>query len=583
MATYGPYLRYVNIDQGQDATFWTGSAMLVAPMTTPAPVMTISSESSQSRTIEASKIAATSSHNFYRFPIRLPMKEEPQCFSYGFPDIQTGYTFHIPALDDPYWRCSFTSCNGFTDDVSGETRKQMGGVRPLWDDMLRKHAQMPYYVMLGGGDQIYCDDVWKLESLREWLKIKGKDNRKDAEWTEKMDEEVDSFYFNHYCNHFSSDGIREAYAKIPQVNVCDDHDCFDGFGSFPEYLEQSNVFQNLRRIGYKYFLLFQHQTSVDADRTGMFIEGTKSYSVISHLGKSMSALMLDTRNQRTREHIILQDEWDATFSALEKIPRSTRHLLVVTGVPIIYPRLEQVESLLSFVGNAKKATNKGFNVVTKGFGKGVGVVSKRAEASIQRGSEKVKLKMGKSGMMSKVLNDFGEVSLDDDLIDHWTNKHHEQERSDAIARFQKLSADHNMRITFIAGDVHCATVGRLFNPKNEKDQHLMYQVVSSAVVNAPPPTMVLKKVHKSCAKGNAKPKKYGDSLVETHEEMIELFKTDVDGKSAPAARKKLMGRRNWCSIQVGHDVDDELEFTLMIENEDWQKDTVPYGIKVPPM
>lgn len=465
-------------------------------------------------------------------------------------------------------------------------------MRPLWDDMLRRHRHNPYHVMLGGGDQIYCDDVWKLPSLREWLAVKGKENRRDAEWTDTMDGEVDKFYFNHYCRHFAEDGIREAFAKIPQVNVCDNHDVFDGFGSYPEYLEKSNVFQNLRRIGYKYFLLFQHQTSAESDRTGMFIENSSSYSVISSLGTRMSVLMLDTRHQRSREHVVLDEEWDVTFAALEKLPPSVRHLLVVTGVPIIYPRLASVESALQITGKLKKKTNKGYNIVTKGVGKGVGMVlGDKVQEKFENITNKVKLKMGKSGMMSKVLNDFGEVSLDDDLIDHWTNGHHEKERADAIARFQKLSREGNLRVTFLAGDVHCGTVGRLFNPERETDHRLMYQVVSSAVVNAPPPDIVLKKVHGSCAKGNAKPTKYGDDGVDTHEEMIELFATDVDGESAPGPGKKLMGRRNWCSIRRasaggGGDADaeddeDKLDFCLMVENENWRDPSVPYGVRVP--
>ena len=31
------------------------------------------------------------------------------------------------------------------------------GYDPLWVDMLAKHAEQPFHLLVGGGDQLYCD------------------------------------------------------------------------------------------------------------------------------------------------------------------------------------------------------------------------------------------------------------------------------------------------------------------------------------------------------------------------------------------------------------------------------------------
>jgi hypothetical protein len=31
------------------------------------------------------------------------------------------------------------------------------GYDPVWVDLLAKHAQQPFHLLIGGGDQLYCD------------------------------------------------------------------------------------------------------------------------------------------------------------------------------------------------------------------------------------------------------------------------------------------------------------------------------------------------------------------------------------------------------------------------------------------
>lgn len=62
-------------------------------------------------------------------------------------------------------------------------------------------------------------------------------------FTPAMMQEVEQFYFGHYCKHFSEPGFAAALANVPYTFVWDDHDIFDGWGSYPDYLQHSAVFQ----------------------------------------------------------------------------------------------------------------------------------------------------------------------------------------------------------------------------------------------------------------------------------------------------------------------------------------------------
>jgi hypothetical protein len=35
--------------------------------------------------------------------------------------------------------------------------KFQNGYDPLWEDLLVKHAEKPFHVLVGGGDQLYCN------------------------------------------------------------------------------------------------------------------------------------------------------------------------------------------------------------------------------------------------------------------------------------------------------------------------------------------------------------------------------------------------------------------------------------------
>lgn len=153
--------------------------------------------------------------------------------------------------------------------------------------------------------------------------------------------------------------------------------------------------------------------------------------------------------------------------------------------------------------------------------------------------------MGRAGMLGNFVNKFdGGVEILDDLDDHWTAKHHKGERNWFIQELQEIAAEKSVRVTILGGDVHLGAVGQFFSnskldiPK-DRDHRYMPNVISSAIVNTPPPDMMADVLNKR--------NKIHHLDEETDENMIPMFPHDIDGK--PRNNKHLLPRRNWCSIR----------------------------------
>lgn len=103
-------------------------------------------------------------------------------------------------------------------------------------------------------------------------------------------------------------------------------------------------------------------------------------------------------------------------------------------------------------------------------------------------------------------------------------------------------------MTFLSGGVNVCGAGLVHNPSHPSDHKTMYQIISSSIVNTPPPGYLLKLLH------NNKPlyipangtRSTPSAPTDTKEDMMEIFVADVTGQ--PREQKKLMGRRNYVAI-----------------------------------
>jgi hypothetical protein len=284
---------------------------------------------------------------------------------------------------------------------------------------------------------------------------------------------------------------------------------------------QTPVFTGIGAVAFKYYMLFQHQSvPAETEKTepswvlgrnpGPYIK-ERSRSVFMHLGRQVAFLGLDCRTERQRDEILTEDSYDDIFDRLEAeiIKGETKHLLVMLGVPIAYPRLNFLENILT-----------------------------------SRLMDPIKA-MGRAGMLGNFVNKFdGGVEILDDLDDHWTAKHHKEERNWLIRELQHIASTKSVRVTILGGDVHLAAVGQFFTNKKlnvpkDKDHRYMMNVVSSAIVNTPPPDMMADIINKR--------NKIHHLDSDTDENMIPIFTHGVDGKKRN--NNHLLPHRNWCSIR----------------------------------
>lgn len=218
------------------------------------------------------------------------------------------------------------------------------------------------------------------------------------------------------------------------------------------------------------------------------------------LGARIAFLGLDARTERTRHQINYQDTYDLIFSRVQSelsAAKEIKHLIVLLGVPIAYPRLAWLENIFtSPIIGPIRFLNKRF------------------------------------GVAGGLFNSFdGQVDLLDDLDDHYTARQHKHERKALIVGLQQLAQANSVRITILGGDVHLAAVGRFYSsPKlaipTEQDHRYMANVISSAITNKPPP--------KAVANLLARRNKIHHLNHDTHETLMKIFDRSPGGVSKAA-------------------------------------------------
>ncbi|KAG1754457.1 hypothetical protein EDB19DRAFT_1892451 [Suillus lakei] len=492
---------------------------------------------------------------FWRFPIQIQLGVNEICIKYN---INGGMqlSFFVPARHQNM-RWAAHSCNGFSVGVNPDDFRGPGfknGYDPMWVDLLRKHVEQPFHVLVGGGDQLYCDSLTREPEIQEWILAKPS-TKKIFPLTAEIVSCVDRFFFNHYCSSFRMGAFARANSSIPMLNMCDDHD--------PEDLQQSPV---IGVRGYFFYLLFQCfinplHDNLD-DRTGkhMFKSlilgaqgpyvGLPSHSFLSYLGPDVHILMLDCRAERKRNQVCSEFEYQKAFERIRYLPSDVKHLVVQLGIPIAYPRMVFLEAALDSKLNPLTALGRS----------------------------------GTAGFSSFVNKFNADAELLDDLNDHWTAKCHKKERNWFIQQMQGIARMKSLRISFLSGDVHCAAVGvlktlvrsnggknnRTIDAPPETDYRYMLNVVTST-----PPNGVIAMVSTLATKTHR-------TLhhAETDEAMLPIFTKEPNGNNR-LQNKCIMGRRNWCAVSCDPETQ-ELEFDIRVEMEKGIGVSFGYPVRSPP-
>lgn len=244
-----------------------------------------------------------------------------------------------------------------------------------------------------------------------------------------------------------------------------------------------------------------------------------SHNIYAKLGARIAFAGIDARTERTRHQVNYPETYDQLFERLDKELGAAKdsgtpfkHLVLLLGIPIAYPRLTWLENIFnSPLMGPIKFLNKRF------------------------------------GIGGSLFNKFdGSVDLLDDLDDHYTARTHKKERNSLIERLQSLAQKHSIRITILGGDVHLAALGRFYSKPSQKvavkkDARYMANVISSAIVNKPPPQAIANLL--------AKRNKIHHLNHDTDETLMNLFDKDPGDSSKTAASNNCtMPSRNYAMI-----------------------------------
>ncbi|KAF8927926.1 hypothetical protein BGZ58_010010, partial [Dissophora ornata] len=456
----GPILRYQDILVDQRR--WKGSALIVTERRDPPRLVIHDPTKSQLGYSSPRIVDSWEGNHFYRYDIQLTLlTHREKNIEYWF-ETEHGrrvqapqkWNFFVPALDEGFnW--AFYSCNGFTSDVE-DPETNFHGANPLWDDLLAAHDQKPFHTMVGGGDQIYNDDVLATPEMVEWLS-KDEEERVATEFTADKKQAVEKFYFEHYIQHFNTGTYSKALSLIPSVNAWDDHDILDGYGSYPANYQLCHVMQGIGAAAAKFYILFQqHATFNTTAKAGLSTSASgKGWNNVTHFGKRTLVLLPDTRSERSKETILSNETYEMLNRQVrEQLLPTTKHLIVVLGTPLVYPALTLFEDTLETMGD-----------------------------TLSRGGLLGKI-FGKAKAFQNVLGQFGPELLDD-LVDSWACNVHTEEKKKLVELLQAIAVSRDVRVTFIGGDVHIGGAGRLFGKDSTdplRDPYHMTQIISSAIV-----------------------------------------------------------------------------------------------------
>lgn len=343
------------------------------------------------------------------------------------------FAFTVPAAAQTP-RMAFTSCNGFS---SLKLLKSVADKNALWKVMAGRHAAAPYHLLLMGGDQVYADEMWEtVEPLKRWSELPA-DRALRASFNAALAAKVRDFYFDLYPRRWSQPEIRAMLASVPTLMMWDDHDIFDGWGSYPPERQGCPVFQGIFALAREHFRLFQRQEDGAAPPPGaLFPEG--AFTVGCTFG-DLALLALDLRSERTVEQVLSPAHWQAVYAWIDSLTGANRcrHLLVMSSIPVVHPGFGLVESCL--------------------------------------------------GAMP------GQQEIEDDLRDHWCSRPHRAERLRLIHRLLAFGEREGSRVTIVSGDVHVGALGILQSTRSPADGNAMVinQLTSSGIVHPAPPGLML--------------------------------------------------------------------------------------------
>jgi hypothetical protein len=511
----GPVLGFRGLKAGR----WYTSALVVIQETPAPPQLTLRITSTTEPEEKAVLLMTYANYYVWRLDWSVYQINQEQAIDYC---INNGAWFRyvVPAQNSTLRIC-YGSCFGVhtLQDINKMKKKNA-----LWKVLQQEHQLKPYHLFVLGGDQVYSDQVWEnVPALRKWLGQSLK-KRVQAPFTPDMQEQVAAFYFNLYRQMWSQKRPAAILSQIPTLMMWDDHDIFDGWGSYVPELQDCAVFQGIYKQAQEHFHVFQLQAKDHNDLGAATPLGKDGFTYAHRLG-NVALIALDLRSERTLDQVLSPETHQSLQAwlndALKKEPGSAiaqstacPHLLVLSGIPIVNADLTLLEAILD----------------------------------IRPGQQR----------------------MEDDLKDQWLSRAHQEERLRLIQWLFGISQEFNCQVTIVSGDAHLAFTGYLqTKEKNTVNPAVqtIHQLTSSAMVNLPPPPLVIYMMEKLLA---GKTEKINDQIT-------------AHLQNFPGTKRHLIGARNWLSLSINEQAAMVAEWFVEGEKEPYSKTIEPLKVVQPPI
>lgn len=337
-------------------------------------------------------------------------------------------SFLVPAIGEPL-RLTGTSCNGFHNPA--EKVKLKNEEFFMWKVMNDEHKKEQFHLILQGGDQVYADPLFTSAPSLASKKIEpGNEAGGTLPYTPEMDAEVATFYMDLYIKSWKGPHISTGLASIPSIMMWDDHDIFDGWGSYDAKLLNSAIYQGIFKQAEKFYCAFQLGCTLEKLPPATLPGNHRGKSQVYVIGRT-AILAADLRTERSIHQVMHSDTY-VCLSQWFSQKRELDHLIVISSIPMIYNDFSTIESAI-------------------------------------RGSG---------------------AEIEDDLLDHWRSADHAKERYAFLRQLLDFAYKNNTRVTLLSGDVHIGALGCVVDKRHSKQTNTasINCLISSAIVNVPPPT-----------------------------------------------------------------------------------------------
>lgn len=477
---------------------------------------------------------------------------------YAIDGVPESWGFTVPGKDFAP-RLAYVSCNGFSDPSS--IRKLIKAENAVWGDLLcnhdvavrppgysldkeqlwheeRTHAKglQRFHLLLMGGDQIYFDSIWEdIKALKGWIGL-PRNEQLTFPVSAALEAEIEAYYLGLYSRRWlpaernpwgSEDRTLDAahaMARMPTVMMWDDHDIFDGWGSYSCEMQNSPLFRCMFLHARRAFWVFQMQHVADQlpplkvrddvkvrlndplfekirwpkilkdDPLALPLLDEQPGFTFTHAIGPVQLAVTDLRTERSQQQVLGPLTWTALQLWLSGIAPNTRkhpstgcqHLVVMSSVPVVHPKLGLAEAFLDSFGS------------------------------------------------EHVLD-----SSADDLKDHWTHDDHEGERLRLLQTLMNVAKNKRLRVTIASGDVHVAAHGVAYRKDvGPSDNWAQVQQLTSTAVIHPSLVSVMERLFFHVLDSTAKFKQSLD--VNVAAEML-MF---------PQSNRYVMAARNWMAIEL---------------------------------